>query len=443
MCELWGLLGPEALAVPRRTRDLGLRATVREFNDLAVPGLGNVWFCKEIVLALLGVAVAENARACGVSVRNIEVTNGVEALACWLAYRKMGWKRDRRLRGRLKLQGLEEPDIRFADARKRSFYVTQPMRMSTVQTLPELGLVEAGNSRFNSFRCTKEGRELLDAAVTGTSGRVDPAGLIWEHKKWAARNSVVRELTQWVLQGGGAPGGRILKKVLSPVGPLPDAAKSLLRHLLITAGAGVKRRKDALAWVTALKRENPSTWARRPRQITEEAHWHDLKAGAYFFALRDAALAVLDAVESALGSVAARALSSELAANAASDELATLDEAAKRYLALGHGNDQARKFTLECQGEPAKIVAALVKRDGQVLQLRGEECIVPGPAFRGGAARTATAEDAADNATEDSPELEGPMLPPHISNRIRNLWWLGNDLAGRLELLLGAEEDAG
>ena len=114
MCELWGLLGPEALAVPRRTRDLGLRTTVREFNDLAVPGLGNVWFCKEIVLALLGVAVAENARAYGVSVRNIEVTNGVEALACWLAYRKMGWKRDQRLRGRLKLQGLEERDIRFA-----------------------------------------------------------------------------------------------------------------------------------------------------------------------------------------------------------------------------------------------------------------------------------------------------------------------------------------
>jgi hypothetical protein len=38
----WGLLGPEALASQRRTRTLGLGAAVRAFNDLAVPGLGNM-----------------------------------------------------------------------------------------------------------------------------------------------------------------------------------------------------------------------------------------------------------------------------------------------------------------------------------------------------------------------------------------------------------------
>ena len=37
---VWGLLGPETLANERRTRTLGLGATVRLFNDLAVPGLG-------------------------------------------------------------------------------------------------------------------------------------------------------------------------------------------------------------------------------------------------------------------------------------------------------------------------------------------------------------------------------------------------------------------
>jgi hypothetical protein len=35
----WGLLGPEMLASERRTRALGLGATVRSFNDLADPGL--------------------------------------------------------------------------------------------------------------------------------------------------------------------------------------------------------------------------------------------------------------------------------------------------------------------------------------------------------------------------------------------------------------------
>jgi len=61
----WGLLGPETLASERRTRTLGLGATVRAFNDLAVPGLGGVWFGKELLLATLGVAIAERIRNSG------------------------------------------------------------------------------------------------------------------------------------------------------------------------------------------------------------------------------------------------------------------------------------------------------------------------------------------------------------------------------------------
>ena len=65
MSDMWGLLGPETLPSLRRTRGLGIAASVRRFNDLAVPGLGGVWFGKQIFLALLGVAVAEYVRAWG------------------------------------------------------------------------------------------------------------------------------------------------------------------------------------------------------------------------------------------------------------------------------------------------------------------------------------------------------------------------------------------
>ena len=44
----WGLLGPESIAIERRTRTLNLGACVRTFNDLAVPGLGGVWFGKQL-----------------------------------------------------------------------------------------------------------------------------------------------------------------------------------------------------------------------------------------------------------------------------------------------------------------------------------------------------------------------------------------------------------
>ncbi len=82
---IWGLLGPEHIAIERRTRTLNLGACVRAFNDLAVPGFGGVWFGKQLFLATLGIAIAEHVRQSGKRVTNIEVANAVEALGCWLA----------------------------------------------------------------------------------------------------------------------------------------------------------------------------------------------------------------------------------------------------------------------------------------------------------------------------------------------------------------------
>lgn len=438
MCGQWGLLGPGAVAPPRRTRDLGLRASVRKFNDLAVPGLGNVWFCKEILLALLGVAVAENARARGARVRNIEVANSVEALACWLAFTARDWATDKRLRGRIKLR--EREAIRFEEARKPGFYVTLPMRMSTVQALPALGLVEAGNSRFNSYRCTKEGRELLDAATRETEGGLDPYGIVWDHKKWAESNFAVRDLTRWVMDGGDTPGRGTLRTLLSPVEPLPEAALALLRHRLLTGSRDAPRRRDAFAWVATLRKGREVSWTHRPPEIRDPEHWRDLEAGASFFALRDAALRVLDAVEGRLGPLADRSLAPEEAAPLVADELAALESAAKHYLGLKHRDPEARKFAQECQGEPTATLRALVERDGQVVRLRRGR-IVPGPAFRGSPERSGDGEGAGD-AEEDIPQSSpSRSAPPFVSDRIHNLLLLRKDLEGRLDAYL-KEEDA-
>lgn len=90
----WGLLGPEAIATERRTRTLNLGACVRSLNDLAVPGLGGVWFGKQVFLATLGVAVAKRVRDSGKRAKNIEVANAIEALGCWLALNRNRWQGD-------------------------------------------------------------------------------------------------------------------------------------------------------------------------------------------------------------------------------------------------------------------------------------------------------------------------------------------------------------
>ena len=164
---IWGLLGPETLNNERRTRTLDLGSAVRSFNDLAVPGLGGVWFGKQLLLAILGVCAAEQARDVGLGVRNIETANAIEALACWLALSKNDWQTDARLRGLRKMR--DKDDLTFATMRKASFYVTQPMRMSTVQPLPALGLADAGAERFNLFRCANVGKEFIEVSCSSFS----------------------------------------------------------------------------------------------------------------------------------------------------------------------------------------------------------------------------------------------------------------------------------
>jgi len=133
----WGVLGPEQLVSERRTRTLGMGTVVRAFNDLAVPSLGGVKYSKSVFLACLGIYVAEKVRGSGIQVSNIQVSNAIEALACCLSYGKNGWQSDPRLQGNTKLRGKE--DLSFKVVSKSNFYVTQPMRMATVQTLPGLG----------------------------------------------------------------------------------------------------------------------------------------------------------------------------------------------------------------------------------------------------------------------------------------------------------------
>jgi hypothetical protein len=77
MQMFWGLLGAEILTSERRTRTLGLGAAVRSFNDLAVPGLGGVWFGKQIFLATLGVAIASQVRADGAGYRSVASSSGL------------------------------------------------------------------------------------------------------------------------------------------------------------------------------------------------------------------------------------------------------------------------------------------------------------------------------------------------------------------------------
>jgi hypothetical protein len=426
----WGLLGPETLTNERRTRTLGLGATVRSFNDLAVPGLGGVWFGKQLLLARLGVAIAERVRASGKRAQNIEVSNAVEALACWLALDSNGWRRDPRLRGALKLSGKE--DRSFATVSKRSFYVTQPMRQATVQPLRALGVVESGGERFNAFRCTERGEAFIDAACAAFK---------------PYRRSVLDHLVMWARGVHADVTSLELIRALSPLEPMSESAREFLRERIVQGnGTQASRRRKALDWVQALsdKTQQEVEWDAKPSMV-DEFHWRDLRAGALFFAARDAAIALLDEIESHIGTTADRRMFLDaLLPGTVVDKLESLREHAQAFIGGNYDPSPGGEATMFC-GEciervDALLLEKLLLREGHVLQLRGRD-IVPGVAFRGShASQSGTARSPEEDGAEAEVAQVVP-LPEGISHRVRNLFLLNLDLRSELGAWLTGRTD--
>ncbi|UTH75183.1 hypothetical protein [Chromobacterium sp. IIBBL 290-4] len=427
MAMRWGILGPGVIESTRRTRTLGLGVSTRLFNDLAVPGLGRVWFGKQLYLATLGVRVAEMA---GDKVTKIAVANAIEALACWYALNESNLV-DGRIQGRVKLANITESEFSFKKARQPSFYVTQPMRMSCVTALPALGLVEAkGGGRFNGFSCSLAGIQFVEAAG----------------QKYRPFNSTVEGyLLQWALGKADRINTEALRNALTPLNPLPEEARKLLKERILQGAPGGspeehKRRNDAFQWVASRRKgATVVSWSERPAQISPE-HWRDMHAGACFFAMRDAAYAVLDALEQLIGTREGNfALNSDLPEQVGK-RLVELRSRAKAFLEFKHADAEANRFGHEVM-DPSdeSVLRRLVARDGRILRLVGDK-VCPGPAFKGG--EVMIGADEISESEEETSLTDQISWPDNISYSIRNLWWMSLDLEGRLEEYLhpNAEE---
>lgn len=413
----WGLLAPAMAVGERRTRTLELGAVVRRFNELTVPGIGGVWFGKQLLWPALGILVADHARRPGGKPSKVECANAVEAAACWLGLHHRRWQSDPRLRGSNKMPRQHALDFKSVSAKR--FYVTQPMRMATVQAMLPLGLAQAASSRFNAFELTEKGMAFVRAACE-------------DYRPY--KRDVATHLQMWVQGEDVGMNTRALHDALSPTIALSDAARAQLRDALVQgspteAEANKTRRRDALAWVETVH-ASPSAmdWKRQPSQISAP-HWADMLAGARLFAARDAAIALLDALERQVAQAPHERwrLRADLP-EALLQPLEQLKTAAASFLELDHRDEEANLFCRQCvEGDAARILSKLVARDGRVLRHAGDE-VVPGSAFR----RTppqALADDPDEQRSEQGPATAAsPGWPPGISYRIDNLYLLSLDL---------------
>ena len=211
----WGFIQPGDNESNRVRLDLQLVRAVRAFNEMVFPGIGSVFFVRQISWSVIGLSLAEmNGKTPS------RVAEAVEALACWIALFRCGtdYVDSQRIRGKRKL-GIERGfDYSVWSLRKN--YVSQPIRMGTTAALVGLDLALGTRTRFNSLKLTAEGRSL--------------AGLLLRIQEHSAGDWL---LNKW-MSSSHSPTSKIpdpVKRILLPGGDTAnnqDGATELERRLI-------------------------------------------------------------------------------------------------------------------------------------------------------------------------------------------------------------------
>lgn len=186
-------------------------------------------------------------------------------------------------------------------------------------------------------------------------------------------------------------------------------------------------------------------WTERPATIDLE-HWQDLEAGARFFAVRSASVALLDEVERQIGTRNGTLDPGGPLSDSIAERLMTVRASAAAFLNVPHNSPDpdirnVRRLAGDLAADDQQVaLLALVQRDGRILAI-DDRLIRPGPLFRGNSA--ASAPDQGEDEQEDTfvDEEDGvpptvaklPSLPDHISGRVRNLFSMMGDIESNRE----------
>jgi hypothetical protein len=394
----WGTLCPEELTSVRRQQDLDLASAVRHFNDRAVPGLGGLWFPMPLVWSVLAVALTEKLGLKSA----LPVGNAIEALVMSHAKVVQGAEHKGRIRGSQKLQSVIDPS--FKNLSRPGVYVVQPIRMAMVQPLVELGFVTGG--RYGGFRLAEAGHQLM------------------RHK---AMDGWFKAVEAWAY--GKKMNAAVLKE-LSPLIELPQSIRKLIADRVLY-GRGIEdvdaQRRRALARLGEGPSSDQLLNVEPPSGEITESHWTDIRAGAAFMDLRNAAMAVLSAIEEELRKQAKNnatniSLSSAEATEIAKDQLEKLKTEAGRGRSLidSAKDPVSMNFVKECLNTQSnQLVVKLAKRDGSVIKwLDDQSKLIPGPAWTADEQKANT--DASTGLTGFAPQLY----------RLWNLHCLMNELNG-------------
>ncbi|WP_147450986.1 hypothetical protein [Corallococcus llansteffanensis] len=376
----WFPLAATDATSDRATITLGLRSADLHFREQVVPGIGRVWFLRQLCWPVAALALRPDLPPDGRPGRTAaDIASGIEALACKLEFIEGEGSDSKRIigvRAFTRDQGQNGASIWDYDSlRTRAHYVQNTYRQAAVRALGEhAGLGLASGSRYSSMVLTGPGEQLAQAYLSQSAGK-PPL------KNW---------LLRWIAGADGYRGPSV-RLALSPEHASDDEREIIWKRLAGVDTPGSEKRR-ALAKIFLQEETFPDIEKSLLPALREQGKKEALQASGIalarsFGALFTAALRVLAHLTRLIEQVGAVLPADAAARKEIRRAMEQLSESAQKYHkqheklpAVGHAD--ALRFALGVQARSGgELLSWLVSLDGQILQLSDGE-LHPGSLFR-------------------------------------------------------------
>lgn len=379
----WFAPAPSEITSSRLSLDFGLRSADLFFRELVVPGLGRVWFVRQLSWPLAALALHEELASHGSNVpRPTAICHGIEALACKLEYiaNPDQATRSRRILGSRAFGHDENDKIwSFKELSLRRNYVQNTHRQAATRALradDDGGLDFARGSRFDLLELERGGRALARAFL---EQRVGKGG-----------TSLRRWLLGWI-EGDRAVSGwpKTLLQALSPEHATDDE-RALVRSRLLGTSTPASEKRQRLAQAVGRAAAMPDIEEAVVVRLRNGGHKEQADQviaarafGAVLDRARDAVASLTRAVEPARAGVKVSTLVADSGIKRA---LKDLRSATKSYVeranAAGVNEPTSRAFAdAVAAADDAETIRLVVQRAGEVLGL-ADSSVVRGALFR-------------------------------------------------------------
>jgi hypothetical protein len=236
MTSVWFSPAPSEIAVSRISLDFDLRAADLFFRELVVPGLGRIWFARQLSWPLAALALHEEFASRGSNApKPTAICHGIEALACKLQYKANPDQdtRSRRILGSRAFGRDENLEVwTFQQLHQRRNYVQNTHRQAATRAISvERGLGFARGSRFDLLELEQVGRDLANAFLDQPVGQ--------------GGTTLRRWLVGW-LRGERQlpPSHNSFLPAFSPEHPTPEERERVQARLLDADTEGTKEAKE-------------------------------------------------------------------------------------------------------------------------------------------------------------------------------------------------------